>query len=122
MLIWVDRSFYWCRFCCVLWQGLLWLLDGGSSIGCCVWAIVMGSRGAAAMAVLRGVSDVHVPQPQGISDGHVPYDPTSALAVMRDASDWRAYAVDAPVSVDREGLFSPGGSFKANLAEMAQTD
>jgi hypothetical protein len=80
----------------------------------------MGSQGAAVLAVVRGVSDGHVPQ--RVSDGHVPYDPTSALAVMRDASDWRAYAVDAPVSVDREGLSSPGGSFKANLAEMAQTD
>ena len=48
------------------------------------------------MAVLRGVSDGHVPQ--GIPDGHVTYEDSSAMAVMQDASDGRAYAVDAPVS------------------------
>ena len=61
----------------------------------------MGSQSAAVLAVVRGVSD-----------GHVPYDPTSALAMMQDASDRRDYVVDAPVSADREGLTSPGGWFR----------
>ena len=42
--------------------------------------IVMGSQGAAVLAAVQSVSDGHVLQ--GVSDRHVPYDLTLALAMM----------------------------------------
>ena len=62
----------------------------------------MRSQGAAALAVMRGVSDEHVPQ--GVSDGHVPYADSSAMAMMQDASDGRAYAASMP-TLDGHGEY-----------------